>query len=103
MPRGRRRGIRRPDGRQQGQQHLQRADQELQRFGETSRLLLYTDGLVEATGWDGEPFGRQRLRGLLEDNLDHPRKLTQAIYDEISSRQDIDKLEDDVTYLAVEL
>ena len=65
-------------------------------------VLLYTDGLVEATGWDDEPFGRQRLRGLLVDNVDGPRKLTQAIYDEIASRQDIDRLEDDVTYLAVE-
>lgn len=30
-------------------------------------LLLYTDGLVEATGWDNEPFGRERLRKLLAE------------------------------------
>jgi serine phosphatase RsbU (regulator of sigma subunit) len=66
-------------------------------------LLLSTDGLVEATGWDGEPFGRQRLRRLLADHRDGPRQLTRAIYDEVASRQDIDKLEDDVTFLALVL
>jgi len=65
-------------------------------------VLLYTDGLVEATGWDGEPFGRQRLRKLLVDNATGPQQLTEAVYQEITSRQDIDKLEDDVTFLAVE-
>ena len=66
-------------------------------------VLLYTDGLVEATGRDNEPFGRQRLRGLLADGTGDPRKLTRAIYAEITSRQNIDKLEDDVTFLAVKL
>jgi serine phosphatase RsbU (regulator of sigma subunit) len=65
--------------------------------------LLYTDGLVEATGWDNEPFGRQRLRGLLVNKTGNPRELTKTIYQEITSRQDIDKLEDDVTFLAVNL
>jgi serine phosphatase RsbU (regulator of sigma subunit) len=65
-------------------------------------LLLYTDGVVEATGWDNEPFGRQRLRRLLADNTGGPRELTEAIYQEITSRQDIDKLEDDLTFVAVE-
>jgi len=64
--------------------------------------LLYTDGLVEATGWDSEPFGRPRLRSLLVDNAASPQELTEAIYQEVTSRQDIDKLEDDVTFLAVD-
>jgi serine phosphatase RsbU (regulator of sigma subunit) len=62
-------------------------------------LLLYTDGLVEATGWDNDPFGRERLRGLL-GGTGLPRDLTTAIYDDITKRQNIDKLEDDVTFLA---
>jgi len=66
-------------------------------------VLLYTDGLVEATGWDNEPFGQQRLRGLLVNKVGGPQELTEAIYDEITSRQNIDKLEDDVTFLAVNL
>jgi sigma-B regulation protein RsbU (phosphoserine phosphatase) len=76
--------------------------QELQ-LGREDCLLLYTDGLVEATGWDGEPFGWQRLRRLLLDKTGEPQVLTKAIYDEVKSRQDIDKLEDDLTFLAVSL
>jgi sigma-B regulation protein RsbU (phosphoserine phosphatase) len=72
------------------------------RFDTGDRFLLYTDGLVEATGWDGEPFGSQRLRELLVENTAGPQELTEAVYQEITSRQDIDKLEDDVTFLAVE-
>jgi len=64
-------------------------------------LLLFTDGLIEATGWDNEPFGRERLRKLLAEKTAGPRELTAAIYDEVKNRQDIDKLEDDVTFLAV--
>lgn len=64
-------------------------------------ILLYTDGLVEANGLDNEPFGRQRLRGLLERSVGGPQELTDLIYHEITSRQNIDKLEDDVTFLAV--
>jgi phosphoserine phosphatase RsbU/P len=64
-------------------------------------VLLYTDGLFETTGPDDEPFGRQRLRGLLEKNVGGPQELTEAIYREITSLQNIDKLEDDVTFLAV--
>ncbi len=64
-------------------------------------ILLYTDGLVEAEGYDSEPFGRERLETLLGNMSDGPRDLTQAIYNEITSRQDINKLDDDVTFLAV--
>lgn len=66
-------------------------------------VLMYTDGLVEATGWDNEPFGRERLRRLLADEAGGPRELSEAIYAEIRSRQDIDRLEDDLTFLAATL
>ena len=83
---------------------VRRAGGEIEELAPLDRpvALLYTDGLVEATGRDNEPFGRQRLRGLLVKTGD-PRELTKAIYQEITSRQDIDKLEDDVTFLAVNL
>jgi serine phosphatase RsbU (regulator of sigma subunit) len=104
--------VRRADG---GIKELASLDRPVGLFGDTSfrsrefRLerkdcvLLYTDGLVEAAGWDNEPFGLHRLRGILADNAGGPPELTQAIHDEITSRQDIDKLEDDVTFLAVNL
>ena len=66
-------------------------------------LLLYTDGLVEARGWGDEAFARQRLRCLLQDMRQDPRGLTQAIYSEITTRQNIDELDDDVTFLAIQL
>ncbi len=62
-------------------------------------LLLYTDGLVEAKGRDGEFFGVPRLRSLLSRDHGSPEQLTTAVYKEIAARQDIDKLDDDVTFL----
>jgi sigma-B regulation protein RsbU (phosphoserine phosphatase) len=36
------------------------------------RLLLYTDGLLEATNALGEEFGEQRLAALLQETADLP-------------------------------
>jgi serine phosphatase RsbU (regulator of sigma subunit) len=69
------------------------------RLGARDCLLLYTDGLIEAQGTDGEAFGLDRLRRLLAETPLDPRALTRAIYDEVCRRQNIDELEDDVTFL----
>jgi sigma-B regulation protein RsbU (phosphoserine phosphatase) len=71
-------------------------------LGKEDRLLLYTDGIVEAEGDDGEPFGLDRLWGFFGKGAEDPREITDAIYREIAARQDIDKLEDDMTLVAVE-
>jgi sigma-B regulation protein RsbU (phosphoserine phosphatase) len=63
-------------------------------------VLLYTDGLIEARGRDDQAFGLDRLRGILARPFDRCPELTGAIYEEITGRQDIDKLDDDVTFLA---
>ncbi len=73
------------------------ADFRLER-GDT--LLLYTDGLVESSGRDGEFFGLERLRGLLDRERDEPEDVTEAIYRAIGAWQDLDLLDDDVTFLA---
>jgi sigma-B regulation protein RsbU (phosphoserine phosphatase) len=65
-------------------------------------LLLFTDGLVEATGHDGEEFGIERLRGIFEDKGGSPRGLTSSVYGTLTERQDINKLDDDVTFLAAQ-
>jgi serine phosphatase RsbU (regulator of sigma subunit) len=38
------------------------------RFSSGARLLLYSDGLVEATDDDGEPFTYERLARTVEEN-----------------------------------
>jgi serine phosphatase RsbU (regulator of sigma subunit) len=67
------------------------------------RLLLFTDGLVEARSRDGEPFGRDRLRTSLSEWAglslgDLVRELVECAE---SHRQGGD-FEDDITILGVE-
>lgn len=63
-------------------------------------LLMFTDGLAEATGHDGEPFGVDRLRRILAESAPEPEEITRAVFDEVRERQDVDRLEDDLTFLA---
>jgi serine phosphatase RsbU (regulator of sigma subunit) len=62
-------------------------------------LLLYTDGIVEATVADGEQFGRERLIEFLLANrhLD-PTELIDRLFARISSSAQ----EDDLTAIVVE-
>jgi sigma-B regulation protein RsbU (phosphoserine phosphatase) len=66
-------------------------------------VLMYTDGLVETVGRDGEPFGVGRLREVLSGRFDRPEAVTGAIYREITARQNVDELEDDITFLAMKI
>jgi sigma-B regulation protein RsbU (phosphoserine phosphatase) len=72
-------------------------------LGVGDTLLLYTDGLVETKSRDGEELGLGRLREILEGNFDAPEAMTGSIYQEIASRQDLSRLEDDVTFLVARL
>jgi sigma-B regulation protein RsbU (phosphoserine phosphatase) len=63
-------------------------------------MLLYTDGLVETTNEDGESFGIERLRGFLRSEAETPRSLTDSLYRNIAEHQDMEKLDDDVTFVA---
>jgi sigma-B regulation protein RsbU (phosphoserine phosphatase) len=62
-------------------------------------LLLYTDGLVETKSRDGDEFGLERLQRLFTEPTETPEEMTGAIYNEIATRQDLRRLEDDVTFL----
>lgn len=62
-------------------------------------MFLYTDGLVETTGRDGEELGLRRVRRLLAREFTAPEELTGSVYREIASRQDLGRLEDDITFL----
>ncbi len=70
------------------------------RFDPGDLLLLYTDGVVETEGEDGELFGVDRVRSILVPGADGPRALTADLYRAIAAHQDMARLNDDVTFVA---
>jgi serine phosphatase RsbU (regulator of sigma subunit) len=72
-------------------------------FSSGSRLVLYSDGLVEAISPDGEPFGYQRLEDIVEAAADHSISgLTTTILDALAAHADGVPAADDLTILIVE-
>jgi sigma-B regulation protein RsbU (phosphoserine phosphatase) len=72
-------------------------------IGRGDRLLLLTDGIAEASGADGRPFGRERVSRLLggcrDISLDEVvRRVEKALAEHRAGEQ----AEDDVTLLAIE-
>lgn len=66
-------------------------------------LLLLTDGVIEAPGTDGEPFGLPRTETVLLRNIAaHPAELLQNLRIDLDEFQDGAPPEDDVTALVVE-
>ena len=66
-------------------------------------LLLYTDGVVETVGEDGELFGVDRVRSILVPEIDGPRSLTAELFRSIAEHQDMAHLNDDVTFVAARM
>jgi sigma-B regulation protein RsbU (phosphoserine phosphatase) len=67
-----------------------------------SRLVLYTDGITECSGRDGEAFGDERLRALLaRERTAPPGAACQAVRADLRAWHP-DAFEDDVTLLVVE-
>jgi sigma-B regulation protein RsbU (phosphoserine phosphatase) len=72
-------------------------------FAADSRLILYSDGLVEAVSPDGEPFGYQRLGGIVTAATDFSGAgLTACILDALAEFTDGVPTADDLTILVVE-
>ena len=72
-------------------------------FSKGSRLLLYSDGLVEAASASGEPFGYARLERILEKSAKLPgAELTAAILAALGDHTKETPLADDLTVLVVE-
>jgi phosphoserine phosphatase RsbU/P len=65
------------------------------------RLVLYTDGITEATSPHGEEYGEERLAGAITDRagLDAPA-LTAALFDDVLAFAD-GTLQDDATIVSV--
>ena len=72
-------------------------------FPSGSRLILYSDGLVEAVSPDGEPFGYQHLEGVVAAATDlSGAGLTTTILDALAKHADGVPATDDLTVLVVE-
>ncbi len=55
-------------------------------FGSSDKLLLYTDGILEATGPDGEEFGQKNVEQLLLNTKDSfPAEFIEQLFQKIST------------------
>ncbi len=69
---------------------------------DSALLLLYTDGILEAGNAEGEEFGLKRLATAFEKAPRDAAQASRQIYETISAFQDMNYIDDDVTYLTVE-
>jgi serine phosphatase RsbU (regulator of sigma subunit) len=71
------------------------------------RILMYTDGVVEAFNAKDEEFGERRLRGLLSASADlSVEEFADRLLDEVKKWTGIkrdDSLEDDLTVIVIDL
>ena len=72
-------------------------------FPAGSRIVLYSDGLVEAVSAAGEPFGYERLEETLEGHRDRDAgSLTAIVMSELTEWVGGAPLADDLTLLVIE-
>jgi serine phosphatase RsbU (regulator of sigma subunit) len=71
---------------------------------DTDLLVLYSDGLVEATNAAGADFGEERLIALIRANIDRPAaELRQTVMEEVKRHVGRQPLNDDLTLLVARL
>ncbi|ANM29851.1 hypothetical protein ABI59_10075 [Acidobacteria bacterium Mor1] len=66
-------------------------------------LLLYTDGVLESTNKEGRAFGLERLRDVLASSGATPADVSGSLFREISRHQNMDELEDDLTFVCLRM
>lgn len=71
-------------------------------FDRHDRLLLYTDGILEAFNAEGVEFGRQRLEELMLQHQGNHLMLLDAIHDRLREFGASDPPEDDCTAIAID-
>lgn len=71
-------------------------------FRKNDRLLLYTDGIVEARNNSEEEFGYDRMEAYLQNELsNHPERVRRGLVELVRTFTGVDEFEDDVTILIV--
>ena len=68
------------------------------------QFLMYTDGVTEAMNENGELYGEERLKELLESNYWlHPRRLVKCVRDDVKRFANGAEQSDDITMMALEV
>ncbi len=79
-------------------------DQEMRPVAKGDRLFLYTDGVIDAPGSDGQPFDKKRLLAVLEEASERPLPdLKKAVYQALHRHTGGFLDHDDVTFIALEV
>jgi len=72
-------------------------------FSPGDRLILFTDGLIECPNQAGQPFGREQLQNLLNQNTSlTSEELSKQIIFRLLSYSGSERFTDDVTLLIIE-
>jgi sigma-B regulation protein RsbU (phosphoserine phosphatase) len=68
------------------------------------RLFVYTDGITDARTPDGDFFGQERLKKILDTNIKAPlSELKSAILQALHQHTQVGLIHDDVTLIALEI
>jgi serine phosphatase RsbU (regulator of sigma subunit) len=77
-------------------------DEAVVAFHNNDRLMLYTDGILEARDKNEEEFGYERLETYLQKELSaHPINVRRGLVETVRAYTGVDGFEDDVTILIV--
>ncbi len=78
-------------------------DDTIGRLHSGDRLILHTDGLIEAESSSGEQYGEERLRLLVQEQIGSSlMALQEAIIDDLKKFTDNKPLDDDLTLVIME-
>lgn len=92
-----------PSGQPLGYFDQPELDLEVFRLQRGDRLLLYTDGITEATGNRGEMFGLRRLERLLRDHNDDHLDFLEDVFAALKRFGVSEPLADDCTAIVIDL
>jgi len=68
------------------------------------RLFVYTDGVIDAPGPEGESFGLERLKEVLDANINAPlSELKSLVLTALRQHTNTDLSHDDITMIALEI